>query len=766
MKDSKVEKLTPEQEKERNMLFGSSNNNKKPITTNISNNKPSESNNVTTQKSKKNNGEDENLFVINTDNNEIDLLIGSETFGMDLTTEKRDFSDLTSLLEKFSDDPKVKDALEKGVDMREYTRQVEKELTQVEEAAISDYLQESDNFAELYNQIKGCDEILETMENLLGGFQRDLGSISSDINLLQEQSNTMAIKLKNRQTISKELSQFVQNVFIPEGLVKKICDEEISENYIEYLKELDKKVLFIDEKTGKENGDIKSCKDLIPEIDKMKFAATSKIRQFLLQMIYGLKKPRSNIQIVQQTIIKKYKYFIKFLNDHAPQAATEVLNVYTDTLSKIYTAYMKTYITNITKLRLIVAQKQDLIGTDEEKSKSWFGFKNTNKPTNVFTLGKRDAILTNIEGPAIVPHEVLEKDVKYAYDVLYRSINHYFIESASAEFIFISDFFSACDELTKGEQDTIFAGKLVISMFKPSIEMIKESITNFLNTTFDSVGLLLLLKISSLQKQMMHKRGMEFLDYFFEKIDNMVWPKWQQVVAANIESLKTHTNEPSNKVPELKPHYVTKKYADFICAILHISNNFKDFRIDEALNQLRSEVISLLKRLTNQINGKKDKIIFNVSNIDQVLSVLREKEIVSTETVMFEELMKKESSQFVDIELANFYPDLIKFVEETEPLIKQKSQLALDQNKVSTIASNFRDNWKRDVEALAKSILFHHFSNNVLGFEILKELLLKLSIYNKKFWDIIKTAFGSNALNKFYVADFMIIDEFKRWHKI
>ncbi len=39
---------------------------------------------------------------------------------------------------------------------------------------------ESDNLVALQEQIRGCDGILGKMESLLGGFQSDLGKISSE----------------------------------------------------------------------------------------------------------------------------------------------------------------------------------------------------------------------------------------------------------------------------------------------------------------------------------------------------------------------------------------------------------------------------------------------------------------------------------------------------------------------------------------------------------------------------------------------------------
>ena len=53
-------------------------------------------------------------------------------------------------------------------------------MSQLELDSIQDYVVESDNLVALREQIRGCDTILETMEGLLGGFQNDLGKISSE----------------------------------------------------------------------------------------------------------------------------------------------------------------------------------------------------------------------------------------------------------------------------------------------------------------------------------------------------------------------------------------------------------------------------------------------------------------------------------------------------------------------------------------------------------------------------------------------------------
>jgi predicted nucleic acid-binding Zn-ribbon protein len=102
-----------------------------------------------------------------------------------------------------------------GTDVREHVREVDTRLRQVELDSIQDYIHESDNLVDLHHQIKTCDHILEEMEDLLGGFQADLGNISTEIKSLQEQSLTMSIKLRNRKTAEQVTRHTNQPTHVP-----------------------------------------------------------------------------------------------------------------------------------------------------------------------------------------------------------------------------------------------------------------------------------------------------------------------------------------------------------------------------------------------------------------------------------------------------------------------------------------------------------------------------------------------------------------------
>lgn len=81
-------------------------------------------------------------------------------------------------------------------------------------------IKEAENIANLHNEIVACDHILQRMEDMLSGFQHDLGSISSDIENLQDQSVLMNLKLRNRQGVRGELSQFVDEMVVSDSMIQ------------------------------------------------------------------------------------------------------------------------------------------------------------------------------------------------------------------------------------------------------------------------------------------------------------------------------------------------------------------------------------------------------------------------------------------------------------------------------------------------------------------------------------------------------------------
>jgi hypothetical protein len=72
-----------------------------------------------------------------------------------------------SQLQSNLDDDVVQEVLKTGTDLRQYSREIEKELKEVEKRSIKDYIKESQNIASLHNQIAACDSILEVCKDIV-----------------------------------------------------------------------------------------------------------------------------------------------------------------------------------------------------------------------------------------------------------------------------------------------------------------------------------------------------------------------------------------------------------------------------------------------------------------------------------------------------------------------------------------------------------------------------------------------------------------------
>lgn len=259
------------------------------------------------------------------------------------------FDEVDVHIQENLEDEFIQEALQSGMDLRQYSLQVEKDLKDVENASIQDYIKESVNIASLHNQIAACDEILERMENMLKTFQEDLGSISHEILTLQQQSVSMNVRLKNRQAIRGELSQFVDDIIVPEAMITNILETPVTEKeFLEQLYVLDHKISFVKEQSFK---DSRSCQDVGDILEKLKFKAISKIREYLLQRVYSFRKPTTNYQIPQNAMLK-HKFFYKFLMTHEREIAREIRDEYVDTMGKILFSYFKSYTNRLMKLQV------------------------------------------------------------------------------------------------------------------------------------------------------------------------------------------------------------------------------------------------------------------------------------------------------------------------------------------------------------------------------------------------------------------------------
>lgn len=233
------------------------------------------------------------------------------------------------------------------VDLRKISEKASEELRELENAAANDYLEVEDETKRLINEIEASDAVLSKLECLLSKFCRDLSSIKGEMTSLQQKSLTMNVGLNNRKKLSSEFSQFIESIMLEPQLIEDIVKADINEAYVHSIVKLSTKLANLRRYDSLEN---KSVKEIEPELTKLKLKACERVKGFISQQIDKLKRPKTNIQIIQQNDLVNYRVFLYFLKEHSVQTFLDLSQNYAKLLSKIYANNFKVYLNDLNKL--------------------------------------------------------------------------------------------------------------------------------------------------------------------------------------------------------------------------------------------------------------------------------------------------------------------------------------------------------------------------------------------------------------------------------
>ncbi|XP_043719958.1 vacuolar protein sorting-associated protein 52 A-like isoform X2 [Telopea speciosissima] len=663
------------------------------------------------------------------------VFVGDLAFEEDVNSDDVSLDGLQEELEECKNDEVVTDILSKGTKLRDYAKGVENNVRQVELNSIQEYIKESDNLVSLHDQIRDCDSILSQMETLLGGFQDEIGSISSEIKTLQEKSMDMGLKLKNRKVAESKLEKFIEDIIVPPRMVDIIVDGEVNDEYMRTLVVLSKKLKFVQVDPMVKSSE--ALKGVQPELERLRQKAVSKVFEFVVQKLYALRKPKTNIQILQQNVLLKYKYVILFLKEHGKEVYMEVRGAYIDTMNKVLSAHFRAYIQALEKLQLDIATASDLIGV-ETRSAGLFsrGREPLKNRSAVFALGDRINILKEIDQPALIPHIAEASSQKYPYEVLFRSLHKLLMDTATSEYLFCDDFF--------GEESIFY------EIFTGPFAVIDEHFNAILPNCYDAIGLMLMIRIIHQHQLIMSRRRIPCLDSYLDKVNIALWPRFKMVFDMHLSSLR-NANVKILWEDDVHPHYVMRRYAEFTASLIHL--NVGDGQLELNLERLRMAVDDLLIKLAKMFPKPKLQTVFLINNYDMTIAVLKEAGPEGGKTQLhFEELLKSNTTIFVEELLLEHFGDLIKFVKtRASEVPSYTSERPVTVADVEPLVKDFASRWKAAIELMHKDVITS-FSNFLCGMEILRAALTQLLLYYTRLTDFIKRIVDGSTLNKDLVS--------------
>lgn len=679
---------------------------------------------------------------------DLGVFVGDLDFEDDTDRDDMSLEGLQQELEQCKDDEVVVNILSEGTKLRDYAKGAENNLRQVELDSIQDYITESDNLVSLHDQIRDCDCILSQMETLLSGFQAEIGSISTDIKILQEKSMDMGLRLKNRKVAESKLTKFVEDIIVPPRMIDIIVDGEVNEEYMRTLEILSKKLKFVEVDPMIKSS--KALNEVQPELERLRQRAISKVFEFILLKLQALRKPKTNIQILQQSVLLKYKYVLSFLKEHGKEIYTEVRGAYIDTMNKVLATHFRAYIQAMEKLQLDIATSSDLIGVDT-RSNSLFsrGKEPLKNRSAVFALGERMNILKEIDQPALIPHIAEASSLKYPYEVLFRSLHKLLLDTATSEYNFCDDFF--------GEESIFY------EIFAGPFAVIDEHFNSILPNFYDAIGLMLMIRIIHQHQLVMSRRRIPCLDSYLDKVNISLWPRFKIVFDMHLSSLR-NANVKTLWEDDVRPHYVMRRYAEFTASLIHLNVEYGDGQLDLNLERLRMAVDDLLTKLAKTFAKPKLETVFLINNYDVAIAVLKEAGAEGGKIHLhFEELLKSNTSNFVEELLLEHFSDLIKFVKtRASEDSSSSSERPITVAEVQPLVKDFASRWKASIELMHKDVITS-FSNFLCGMDILRAALTQLLLYYTRLSDCIKRIEGGSALNKDLVSISSIMYEIRKY---
>ncbi|XP_014206757.1 vacuolar protein sorting-associated protein 52 homolog [Copidosoma floridanum] len=623
------------------------------------------------------------------------------------------------------EDDLIREVLNSGTDLRQYSAQIEKELQEVENKSIQDYMKESENIASLHNQIAACDNILEQMESMLMGFQSDLGSISEEILHLQRKSITMSQQLTNRQGIRGPLSQFIEDISVSDDLIAGIMDSLVVEpEFVTNLEILSHKINFVKEQSFK---DTKSCNDVKDTLEKLKLKAMAKIRTYLLEQIYKFRKPMTNFQVPQNNMLK-FKLFFEFILANERNIAEEICGEYIDTMGKIYYSYFKSYSSRLKKLQFDESpSKDDLMGVEDTASRGLFHKSHLKHRGTVFSIGTRGEVLSSqLEAPIIVPHTASK--TKYHYEALFRSEQYAVVDNGCREYLFLTEFFKL-----RGPQ----ALDIFNQVMGKTLSLLLKNLQLFVDTSYDCIALFLCLHLVMRYQLMCHKRVVPALDKYWDNMTSAIWPRFEYVFRMNIQSIKEC--DPMKFTRETGPHYITRRYAEFSAAMIGVGEGFPCEGATQLLAELREAVQCFLLRMAAVFPQRTRQLVFLINNYDLVLGVLMERtRDNSKEAESFREQMNARSAEYVEEILSPHFGGIIQLVKESEVLIEkgQTEDLKRQEGKALALVQSFTNNWKRALEEINREVV-KSFPSLLLGTSLVQRAMTQLVQYYHRFHKIL-----------------------------
>ncbi|KAF8974178.1 Sac2 family-domain-containing protein [Flammula alnicola] len=300
------------------------------------------------------------------------------------------------------------------------------------------------DYIELHDQVQTSVSLLDNLESFLSTFQKDLAAVAGQISELQDRSKDIDNRLKSRKKIERPLSSLLSEITIPPSLASTILDTNVGEPWIDAIMDFERRL-----NTSKARSRVKAARDLGEVIEGLRIVAATKLRVFFLALFQPIRgSVTTNMQVIQTSVLLKYGPLFAFLQRQAPPVATELQRAYVGAARLYYETGFRRYARSLGVIKARTVEKfESLVNIHSEAS------------INLERLQH-----AKINGPgATLAYMADDKAHKDHVEALLRSLLLVFMDNATAEYTFVSTFFTSQTALPPAEPQAPVPPSAVLS---------------------------------------------------------------------------------------------------------------------------------------------------------------------------------------------------------------------------------------------------------------------------------------------------------------
>ncbi|CAL9732610.1 vacuolar protein sorting-associated protein 52 [Monosporozyma unispora] len=458
--------------------------------------------------------------------------------------------------------------------------------------------------------------VIPPLIQFMNHFNEKLSEYTTELNLIRNKSDELKnLSLYNSKKLAN-ISPVVNDLLIPPQVVHEIISGKINSSWIDNINFIkDKQEMY----SKYVNLDPNDTSVILPNdfdrlcevLEVLKTVILERSKKFLVSRIRILRSYNPVPSQKVQNQLLRLKEIFKFIIENNVSLALEIRQAYSYTMKWYYKEYFGRYIRSLTILQFTAIDNQyslgNLVNITNNNSTSGsiftsylstsYGYSSTvtnDAIKDYFQIKKRLSILTQ-EDNTVMVSQIAEnnKNTKNNFIELgFKNLNLAILDNCTVEFNFLKGFFQITDNVEE-------INGILEQIFQPTLQHALTYTEQILinSTIFDIFGVLISIRIGQQLQIEATRRGTPVFDNYLNDQSILLWPKFQQLIDWQAESLNTLSATSfnvDNATILSQPHELTIAFTVFLQSLLTLSiNDSEDMKlylkasdsVDEGLDQ-------------------------------------------------------------------------------------------------------------------------------------------------------------------------------------